>query len=176
MRRCLAFANLAWRFALHIVGSLARLLGRGEKGLEKFRKNYRDDKIWSLSPVEREEMPCYDECMSCGACSVDALVLAEYGVRGVAVPEAEVEAAQSEVVKQILETGRRPGIRVRFRAHSPQAASDCISRSLTELPLAAGCVCEFPLRFHCHCCSKMERAREFIRRHGPRPFQRESHA
>lgn len=64
MSRTLSMLNLAYRFNLH----LFRKPFSEQEGKQRFIENYRQDGIVPLSPEERDRLPRFQRCLSCGLC------------------------------------------------------------------------------------------------------------
>jgi len=65
MRKFKALIFLGYHFTLHF---MKRFLPFARRGLDEFNKDYRDDRIFAISPEQRELIPHYSHCYSCRLC------------------------------------------------------------------------------------------------------------
>lgn len=71
MKKLMALANLAWRFAVHCLALPFRRLRRGS-GEERFRSSYEPDGFRVVDDELREQMIAFGRCVGCGLCEVAA--------------------------------------------------------------------------------------------------------
>jgi D-aminopeptidase len=69
-RKLVAWLNLAWHFAVHVVTRLPFRPFRGGADLRRFNETVQPEGYVALAPAERAEFPRYMACVHCGLCAI----------------------------------------------------------------------------------------------------------